>query len=163
MTPFNIYILSVEWCHIARCSYTISLICHSFTHGAEDHVRMKPHLSVKMFYRWDAVSEVFLMLQSSLFPSHNVTSVCVVSVKENSSSAAMDFLCGSGSMEGQRWFDLVVTLKAVDATKPSGLIPGEGAIRENPLGAIWETSPSHTHTHTQTHTHTLTHKHKIRD
>lgn len=39
-----------------------------------------------------------------------------------------------------------LTLKAVDATKPSGLIPGEGTITANPLGAIWETSTYHTHT-----------------
>lgn len=38
-----------------------------------------------------------------------------------------------------------LTLKAVDATKPSGLIPGEGAITANPSGAIWETSTYHTH------------------
>lgn len=36
-----------------------------------------------------------------------------------------------------------VTLKA--ATKPSGLIPGEGTIRANPSGAIWETSTYRTH------------------
>lgn len=45
----------------------------------------------------------------------------------------------------ERWFDLDLTLKAVDATKPSGLIPGEGAITANPSGAIWETSTYHTH------------------
>lgn len=42
-----------------------------------------------------------------------------------------------------------LTLKAVDATKPSGLIPGEGTITANPLGAIWETSTYHTHTQTR--------------
>lgn len=50
----------------------------------------------------------------------------------------------------KRWFDLDITLKAVEATKPSGLIPGEGTITENPLGAIWETSPCRTLTYTQT-------------
>lgn len=38
-----------------------------------------------------------------------------------------------------------LTLKAVDATKPSGLIPGEGTITANPSGAIWKTSTYHTH------------------
>lgn len=37
------------------------------------------------------------------------------------------------------------TLKAVDATKPSGLIPGEGTVTANPSGAIWETSTYRTH------------------
>lgn len=37
------------------------------------------------------------------------------------------------------------TLKAVDATKLSGLIPGEGPITANPSGAIWETSTYRTH------------------
>lgn len=57
------------------------------------------------------------------------------------------FLWGPGStvQSDKRWFDLDATLKAVDATKASGLIPGEGTITANPSGAIWETSTYRTH------------------
>ncbi len=80
---------------------------------------------------------------------------CLSCACENSFSVPVDFLCGSGSSAESDRGDLIWLLrrKAVDATKPSGLIPGEGTIRENPLGAIWETSTSYTHTLTHTHTH----------
>lgn len=61
--------------------------------------------------------------------------------------SSLCFLWGPGSTvkSDKRWFDLDSTLKAVDATKPSGLIPGEGTIPANPSGAIWETSTYRTH------------------